>query len=187
MSEAIALIIGLILGLPTLFYPIQLLYINLVTDGLPALMLSFSPRDPNLMNISPEKEMVLLKKKDQYYIGAVGITGAILVIISYYIFTTQKLGSTAAFSVLTLIQSFVFIDLWLSHRHIHENLTHLVTPLFFLGFAIPVVLQFIILSHPVSAGIFKVLPVSFIIFIELLIVSFFILISIKLVKKIIKI
>ncbi|KKP67362.1 MAG: Calcium-translocating P-type ATPase, PMCA-type, partial [Candidatus Roizmanbacteria bacterium GW2011_GWC2_35_12] len=50
VSEAFALIIGLILGLPTLFYPIQLLYINLVTDGLPALMLSFSPRDPNVMS-----------------------------------------------------------------------------------------------------------------------------------------
>jgi Ca2+-transporting ATPase len=33
VAEAVALIIGLILGLPTFFYPIQLLYINLVTDG----------------------------------------------------------------------------------------------------------------------------------------------------------
>jgi len=186
VAEAIALIIGLILGLPTFFYPIQLLYINLVTDGLPALMLSFSPRDPNAMSISPEKEMVLLKSKDQSYIGAVGIVGAILVIAAYFIFTGQKLGGTAAFSVLTMIQSFVFIDLWLSHRHIHENIRHLFSPLFFLAFLLPLVFQFIILSHPFSAGIFKVMPVSTKIYFEFVGVSMLALTGIFFVKKIIK-
>lgn len=74
-SEAISLIIGLILGLPTLFYPIQLLYINLVTDGVPALMMAFSPRDANLMTVSPQKEMILLKKKDQFISGRLGFLG----------------------------------------------------------------------------------------------------------------
>jgi len=186
VSEALSLIVALILGLPTLFYPIQLLYINLVTDGLPALMLSFSPRSQHLMTVSPEKKMVLLKNKDQYYIGAVGIIGAILVIISYFIFAGQKLGGTAVFSVLTLIQSFVFIDLWLSHRHIHQNLFHLVSPLFFLGFAIPVVLQFIILSHPFSASLFKINSVSPLIYIQFLLISFFVLAGIRVVKKMVK-
>ena len=186
ISEAIALIIGLILGLPTLFYPIQLLYINLVTDGLPALMLAFSPRDSGLMSVTPEKEMVLLKNKDQLYIGAVGTIGAILVIISYFIFAGQKLGGTAAFSVLTIIQSFVFIDLWLSHRHIHENIKHLFSPLFFLAFIIPLVFQLIILSPPFSAGIFKVMPVSKPIYFEFIALSMLVLTGIWIAKKLIK-
>jgi len=184
VSEAMALIIGLLLGLPTLFYPIQLLYINLVTDGLPALMLSFSPRDPNIMRISPEKEMELLKNRDQAYIGAIGIVGAVLVITAYFFF--KNLGATAAFSVLTMIQSFVFIDLWLSHRHIHQNLIHLLSPLFILAFSIPLVLQFVILSHPFSSAIFKVNQVSPLIYFQFLAVSFFVLAGIRVVKKIIK-
>jgi len=187
VSEAIALLIGLILGLPTLFYPIQLLYINLVTDGLPALILAFSPRDSGLMSITPEKEMVLLKSKDQSYIGAVGSVGAILVIASYYIFSGQKLGGTAAFSVLTIIQSFVFIDLWLSHRHIHESYKHLFSPLFFLAFILPLICQFIILSHPFSAAIFKVLPVSIKIYFEFVGLSIFVLTGIFFAKRIIQI
>lgn len=185
VAEAVALIIGLILGLPTFFYPIQLLYINLVTDGLPALVLSFSPRDPNAMNISPEREMVLLKGKDRSYIGAVGSIGAILVIISYFLFTGQKLGGTAAFSVLTMIQSFVFIDLWLSHRHIHENVKHLFSPLFFLAFILPLILQYIILSHPFSAGVFKVLPVPTPIFFKFVGLSALALTGIFFIKKVI--
>ena len=184
VSEALSLLVGLTLGLPTLFYPIQLLYINLVTDGLPALMLSFSPRSPHLMNISPEKEMVLLKKKDRAYIGAVGLIGAILVIAAYFLF--QSLGKTAAFTVLTLIQSFVFIDLWLSHRHIHQNLAHLVSPFFVLGFSIPLILQFIILSHPLTASLFKVLPVNLIVYFEFLAISVLVLVGIRGVKKIVK-
>lgn len=186
VSEAIALLIGLVLGLPTLFYPIQLLYINLITDGLPALMLSFSPRNSNLMSISPQKEMILLKKKDQLYIGAVGMIGAILVIISYFIFAGQKLGGTAAFSVLTMIQSFVFIDLWLSHRHIHENIRHLFSPLFFLAFILPLVFQLIILSHPFSAGVFKITSVSTLIYFEFIVLSMLVLTGIWVVKKLIR-
>ncbi len=186
VSEATALIIGLILGLPTFFYPIQLLYINLVTDGLPALMLAFAPRDSGLMSITPEKEMVLLKNKDRSYIGAVGLVGAILVIVSYFVFSGQKLGGTAAFSVLTIIQSFVFIDLWLSHRHIHENIRHLFSPLFFLAFILPLVFQYIILSHPFSAGIFKVSTVSTLIYFEFLGLSVLVLTGIWMVKKVVK-
>lgn len=184
VSEAFALIIGLILGLPTLFYPIQLLYINLVTDGLPALMLSFSPKDSNLMRVSPQKEMELLRKRDQAYIGAVGAVGAFLVVISYFIFS--ELGTTAAFSVLTIIQSFVFIDLWLSHRHIHQNFVHLIKPLFVVAFSIPLILQLIILSHPFSAGLFKVRQVPFVVYLQFVSVSFFVLVGIRIVKKIVR-
>ena len=187
VSEAVALLIGLILGLPTLFYPIQLLYINLVTDGLPALMLSFSPKDSGLMSITPEKEMGLLKSKDQSYIGAVGVLGAILVVISYFIFKDQKLGGTAAFSILTIIQSFVFIDLWLSHRHIHENIRHLFMPLFILAFILPLILQYIILSHPFSASIFKISSVSTSVYFEFVGLSALVLAGIFFVKKMIKI
>lgn len=189
VSEAIALIIGLILGFPTLFYPIQLLYINLVTDGLPALMLSFSPRDPNLMTISPEKEMVLLKKNDQYYIFFVGLVGAILVVVSYFLYSNWlhlDLGKTAAFSVLTMIQSFVFIDLWLSHRHIHQNITHLFKPVFIIAFMIPLVLQYIILSHVFSASLFKVSPVTPLIYLQFVLISFAVLLGIRVVKKIVR-
>ena len=189
VSEAFALIIGLILGLPTLFFPIQLLYINLVTDGLPALMLSFSPRDPNVMSITPEKEMILLKKKDQLYIFWVGFFGSLLVVAGFYIFENlfDKLGGTAAFSILTIIQSFVFIDLWLSHRHIHTNFRHLISPLFFLAFGIPLVLQLGILSHPFSATIFKATPVNILMYVNFVLIASFVLLFIRGVKRIIRI
>jgi len=184
VSEAVSLVIALVLGLPTLFYPIQLLYINLVTDGLPALMLSFSPRNTNLMTISPQKEMVLLKRKDQSYIFLVGLIGACLVVFSYFLYG-NNFGKTAAFSVLTMVQSFVFIDLWLSHRPIHKHFIHLLSPVFLLGFIIPLVFQLIILIHPFTANIFKVTSVPIWVYFEFIGLSFLVLFGIKGVKKII--
>jgi len=186
MSEAIALIVGLILGIPTLFYAIQLLYINLITDGFPALALSFSPRNPHAMQSAPEKDLTLLKSFEKQYIFFVGIIAAVLVLSSYFLFKPAGLGHTAAFSVLTLIQSFIFVDLWLSHRSLHRNIPLLLSPLFFVAFLIPFLFQFVIISHPFAASVFKIQQVSPIHYFQFIILSSLVLVGIKGVKKLLQ-
>ncbi len=180
IAEALSLLIGLFLGLPTLFYPIQLLYINLITDGVPALALAFSPRTQGVMKDSPEKELTLLPKRDQIYIFLVGLSGTILVLVSFQIFQTA--GKTAAFSVLTLIQSFIFIDLWLSHRSVHKNLRQLKSPFFLAAFVLPFVFQYLIVGTALGAKIFKVPEVSFATFGEFLAISALVLVGVKVTK-----
>ncbi len=186
MSEAIALIVGLVLGIPTLFYAIQLLYINLITDGLPALALGFSPQNPHVMESLPEKELTLLKTVEKQYIFFIGVIAAILVLVSYFLFRPVGLGYTAAFSVLTLIQSFIFVDLWLSHRSLHRHIPLLLSPLFFIAFLLPFLLQFTIVQHTFMSSIFKIQPVSLIHYSQFIILSSLILVGIKGVKRILR-
>lgn len=185
LSEAIALIVGLFLGISHLFYPIQLLYINLVTDGLPALALAFSPRDRHQMQRPPDKELSLLRFAEKEYIAIVGIITAVLVLLAYFIFNNffPKTGQTAAFTVLTLIQSFVYIDLWLSHQSLHKNLHLLKSKLFALVFFVPFVLQFIIVKSVLISRFFKVESLSFSQFVMLAAFSGLVLVGIKLTKK----
>ena len=179
LVEGLSLINALLIGINHLFYPIQLLYINLVTDGLPALSLAFSPKDPNLMSQKPEKEMKLLKSFDQKYILFVGILGTVLVLTSYFFW-----GKTAAFTVLTLIQPFILIDLWLSHQRVRKNLNLLNKPIFLISFLSPFVLQFLILKFSFVANLFKISPLSTILYIELILFAALIFVGIKGIKKI---
>ncbi|MGD2201733.1 MAG: HAD-IC family P-type ATPase, partial [Candidatus Bathyarchaeota archaeon] len=52
-DEFIEITIVTLLGLPIPFLPIHVLWVNLVTDGLPAVALSIDPPDPDLMKYPP--------------------------------------------------------------------------------------------------------------------------------------
>jgi Ca2+-transporting ATPase len=53
ISEVLLMLFAVILGLPLPLLPVQILWINLVTDGLPALAFAVEPGDPNIMQRPP--------------------------------------------------------------------------------------------------------------------------------------
>ena len=190
VTEAFALIGGLILGFNHIFYPIQLLYINLVTDGIPALSLAFSPRDPHLMAQEPDRKMVLLGSHERNYIFSLGVIGTVLILGSfgaYFKHGGPSIAGTAAFTVLTLIQSFILIDQWLSHRALHRHLSHLLSPVFFFAFLFPFFTQFAIVTHPTLAAWFKIAPVSPPVFGVLVLISSLSFVGIKGMKTVLSI
>jgi len=188
ISEALSLTVGLILGIPNLLFAIQLLYINLITDGVPALSLAFSPRHEGTMRKAPEKKLKLLLPNEMTYIFLVGIISTSIIIGSYYYFqSAYGLGKTATFSVLTLIQSFILIDLWLSHASLHKNIHKLFIPLFFIAFSIPFITQFTIVNVPFLASLFKSQAVPIPVFLQFMFSSALVLVGIKLTKLIVKV
>ena len=53
VSEVLLMLLAALLGLPLPLLPVQILWINLVTDGLPALALAVDPKAPDLMDRRP--------------------------------------------------------------------------------------------------------------------------------------
>lgn len=53
IGEVFTMLFAMIFGLPVVLLPIQLLLINLVTDGLPAIALGMEPCDKDIMDIPP--------------------------------------------------------------------------------------------------------------------------------------
>jgi P-type Ca2+ transporter type 2C len=55
LGEILVMFVAALAGFPVPLLPIQILWVNLVTDGLPALALGVDPVDPNIMDRPPRK------------------------------------------------------------------------------------------------------------------------------------
>jgi len=53
IGEVVTMFVGMLMGLPVVLLPIQILLVNLVTDGLPAMALGLDPAEPGIMNQRP--------------------------------------------------------------------------------------------------------------------------------------
>ena len=53
VGEILVMLVGILIGLPIPLLAIQILWVNLVTDGLPAIALGFDPPEPGIMKRPP--------------------------------------------------------------------------------------------------------------------------------------
>ncbi|HIT05189.1 MAG TPA: cation-translocating P-type ATPase [Candidatus Scybalocola faecipullorum] len=96
-------------ALPLPFAPVHLLFINLLTDSLPAIALGLEPHQASVMKQPPrdKKEGILTKS----LLAKIGLEGAVIAIASAVGFlfglqTSPEAGSTMAFAVLCMSRLF---------------------------------------------------------------------------------
>ena len=98
-----------LLGLPVPFAPVHLLFINLLTDSLPAIAIGMEPADEKLLQEKPRDPSVGILTKD-FLLQMLWQGGLIAIVsmIAYHIGlgTNAKMASTMAFATLTLARLF---------------------------------------------------------------------------------
>ena len=103
-AELLFIAACVLVGLPMPLEPIHLLWINLVTDGLPALALAMDPLDPDAMNHPPRDPRAELT--DREFLTTLALTGALTasVVLATYgymlVARGEALAQTSAFAVL---------------------------------------------------------------------------------------
>lgn len=55
IGEVLTMFLGILMGMPIVLLPVQILLVNLVTDGLPAIALGLEPPDKDIMSRPPRK------------------------------------------------------------------------------------------------------------------------------------
>jgi Ca2+-transporting ATPase len=113
IGEVLTMLFAMLLGLPIVLIPIQILLINLVTDGLPAIALSMEPATDNIMRQPPRKsnESIFAGGMLGAIIGRGLAIGVCTLSVFYLVLGSHGLetGRTAAFATLGLSQLiFVF-------------------------------------------------------------------------------
>src|ERR1043165_266492 len=84
VSEVLMMLFATLLGLPLPLLPIQILWMNLVTDGFPALALAADPKAPDLMSQPPRRPET--KLLDRGRLLAIGAEGVMLAVIAVSVF-----------------------------------------------------------------------------------------------------
>jgi Ca2+-transporting ATPase len=112
-GELLLMTVCVIIGLPTPLFPIHLLWINLVTDGLPALCLATDPIDPDVMKRHPRLPSERIT--NPRFLRTMALTGFLTAGIAFAVYFyvlktgTTETARTSAFAVLVfaeLLRSF---------------------------------------------------------------------------------
>jgi len=112
LGEIMVMFISSLVGWPVPLLPIQILWVNLVTDGLPALGLGFDPPDPDIMSRPPRKpDEPIITGNRARLMTVQGLFIALCALLAFsYVLFVEKEGiaraRTAGFIVLSISQLF---------------------------------------------------------------------------------
>jgi len=162
-AEIFAVLLSFAMGLPVILTAFQILYINLISDGLPALSFAFMPKNTNVMSHKPKKHNAFLTRSDYLYIGIFGLFGSILTIASYVIglhVLDFASAQTMAFTTLIMMQPFILIDLWISKKLFLPNMKKIVNGAFLGAVLFPLIIHPFLLYVPFLQSLFDTKPLG---------------------------
>lgn len=158
----LAVLYASFMALPVPFKAVHLLFINLLTDSLPAIALGVEPHNSDVMNEKPRpKNQSILTKKVLTNICVEGIVIGVMTMIAFYVgfMRNAEVASTMAFSTLCLSRLVHGFNcksdkpVWFT-KTMWNNKSMIGA--FFVGF----VLLNAVLLVPVLQGIFAVAPLT---------------------------
>ncbi len=107
-GEILVMLVGPFVGLGLPLLPLQILWVNLVTDGLPGLALTQEPAEPNTMNRPPRdpKEKIFGRGMGLEIIWIGSLMGLVSLAVGLWAYTTTHTAAwqTMVFTTLTLAQ-----------------------------------------------------------------------------------
>ena len=157
MAGILSVLYASLAGLAAPFLPVHLLFINLLTDSLPALAIGMEPPGKNLLLDPPRDPKVsVLDKKTLTRVGVQGFLIGFATMVAYYkgMETNSATAVTMAFATLTLARLFHGFN---SRSDMSLLKIKLSTNMYSVGaFFLGVVLLALVLFVPVFKGLFVV-------------------------------
>ena len=158
IGEVFTMLFAMIFGLPIVLVPIQLLLINLVTDGLPAIALGMEPAGEKIMEIPPRSgDESIFAGGMLFKIVTRGLMIGIVSILSF-VFANKSMGiegaRTAAMVTLSLSQLIFVFECKNENRGIF-NARYLSNPKLIIAVLTSLAVTLVVVYVPVLCGIFN--------------------------------
>lgn len=162
MAGILSVLYTSLAALPVPFAPVHLLFINLLTDSLPALAIGMEPAEKDLLSEKPRDPKTGILTKD--FLIALLLQGGLIAVCTMTAFHiglstgSDAVASTMAFATLTLARLFHGFNCRSSHSIFRIGLK---TNLYSIGaFFAGVVLLAIVLTVPFMERLFSVAPLT---------------------------
>ena len=163
ISEILLMLLATLFGLPLPLLPVQILWINLVTDGLPALALAVDPADADLMQRPPrppQEQFLTRARLLRLFVEGTFIAAITLLVFLYCLYGMDlnlDRARTLTFTVMVLAQLFHALNNRSENRSIFALGLWTNRPLL-ATVGLSALLQAGIVSWPPVQSIFKVAP-----------------------------
>ncbi|MGL4998773.1 MAG: cation-translocating P-type ATPase [Cetobacterium sp.] len=175
-----------LMGLPVIFAPVHLLFINLLTDSLPAIAIGMEPSRGNVLDEKPrESNTPLLDKKLSIKILIEGLLIAVATIVAFYLGFAKgdsKLGSTMAFSTLCLGRLFHGFNCRGNESILKLGITKNMFSIY--AFLLGSVLLYVVLIVPLFHSMFAVSDLTLLNFLQITLLAFVPTLIIQIIKYI---
>lgn len=173
-DEFLEITVTAALGLPVPFLPIHVLWVNLVTDGLPAVALSVDPPDPDIMRYPPRNPDEGIIERFWRFILLAALVDFISDFVPFFWAYVETIVATGDFELAATtartmsFTSIVFFEFLLAYQCRSET-KHILqmglrgfteNKLLFASVVLGVVMQFAILYVPALNTVFKVVPLT---------------------------
>lgn len=153
LSEVLVIVVAVVLGMPIPFIPVQILWINFVTDGLPALALVVDPTSKHIMSTKPQKHADTLLSKSTF--SFIGLTSSLIMVLVLFVFwyglqnASLEVARGWAFSAMVILQM-IMVFFVRRPASVFSNKYLLLA----VGFVL--LIQFLIMTVPDLQEIFKI-------------------------------
>jgi len=149
--------------MPLALLPLQILWMNLVTDGLPGLALGFEPAEPNVMQRrpNPPSESIFARGLGTHILWAGPLMGLIALLTGWaYWQAGDDSWQTMLFTVLTLSQMGHVLAIHQERRSLFGS-GFLTNPLLLYAVLVTILLQFALLYVPFLQDVFGTQALDF--------------------------
>lgn len=161
-SELLTLLLGPIIGLPVALLPIHILWINLVSDGLPAISLSFDKAEKDIMSRPPRppQQSVFAEGRGVHIIWVGILMAGIALSLQAWAIRNDMHWQTMVFNFLCLGQ-FAHVLAIHTGKHSFFQTALFSNKLLIVAIAISLILQVVITYVPFFQSIFETEALSF--------------------------
>ena len=165
IGEILVVLCTCLMHLPSPLAAIQLLWVNLVTDSLPALALGAERTPDDIMERAPERSSGIFTRSrvmsiivEGCFIGGLAFLAYSIGRVFFDVPGECRVGQTMTFAVLSMSQLFHAFNLRSEKSLFAAGITG--NPLLLLSFAAGVIMQCSVISVPVLSDIFGTVPLS---------------------------